>query len=65
MNASEIRQLADAEIVAKIKEEQMTLQRMKMAHAVSPIENPNRLRLVKKTIARLKTVLTERAQTQN
>jgi large subunit ribosomal protein L29 len=35
---------------------------LKMAHAVSPIANPLQIRSVRRTVARLATELTKRAQ---
>ena len=48
---------ADA-IKEQIAAEKETLQRLKFAHAVSPIENPMRIRASRKLIARLNTALT-------
>lgn len=65
MDAKDIRELTDKEIVAKIKEEQELLTKMRFNHAVSAIENPAKIRHTKRTIARLNTILTERnAQNQ-
>ena len=57
MKYSEIKVLTVEELEQKIKGEQETLQKLKFSHAVSPIENPMRLRETKKLIARLKTAL--------
>ena len=55
MKASEMKELTNDEVVEQIKEQQELLNKMRMQHAVSPLENPNTLGQVKKTIARLKT----------
>lgn len=60
MKAAEIRELSDKEIIEKIKLEKEELVKMRMNHAISPLENPNKLKESKRTIARLKTILTER-----
>jgi len=60
MKAAEIRELSDKEIIEKIKQAKEELVKMKMNHAISPLENPNKLKESKRTIARLKTILTER-----
>ncbi len=60
MKAAEIRQLTDAEISNLIVEEKKTLHKMKFGHAISPIENPMKIRDLKKTIARLMTELSTR-----
>ncbi|HZH55056.1 MAG TPA: 50S ribosomal protein L29 [Sphingobacteriaceae bacterium] len=60
MKNSEILALSKEELVAAIAEEKANLRKLKFAHAVSAIENPNRIRFVRKTIARLTTELTVR-----
>ena len=60
MKNSEIRQLTTKEILEKIGDEKNTLTRLKMNHAVSPLENPNKITDVKRDIARLKTELKKR-----
>ena len=57
MKNSEIRALSIEEIEEKIKGEQESLQKLRFANAISPIENPNKIRETKKLIARLKTEL--------
>lgn len=58
MKNSEIKALSESEINERIAAEQENLTKLRFAHAVSPIENPNRIRETKKLIARLKTFLT-------
>ena len=60
MKNSEILELSTEDLVAKIAEEKAALTKLKFAHAVSAIENPNRITYGRKTIARLKTELTKR-----
>jgi large subunit ribosomal protein L29 len=60
MTASEIRELTDAEIEARIKEDGEMLQRMYFNHAISEIESPAKIRMIKKDIARMHTILSER-----
>jgi large subunit ribosomal protein L29 len=57
MKNAEIRSLAASEIAGRIVAEQENLSKLKFAHAISPIENPNRIREAKRFIARLKTSL--------
>jgi small subunit ribosomal protein S17 len=52
MNAKEIRELTDAEIRARIKEDGELLQKMYFNHAISEIENPAKIRTLKKDIAK-------------
>lgn len=58
MKNSEIKGLSQDELVAKIAQEQQNLVKLKFAHTISAIENPNRIKAVRKTIARLNTELT-------
>lgn len=60
MKTKEIKGLSEAEIKAKVADEQATLSKLKANHAVSPIENPLKIRSVRRTIARLKTELNTR-----
>ncbi|WP_345950774.1 MULTISPECIES: 50S ribosomal protein L29 [unclassified Mucilaginibacter] len=60
MKSSEISALSTEELVAKIGEEKTNLTKLKFAHAVSAIENPIRIKNVRKEVARLNTELTKR-----
>jgi large subunit ribosomal protein L29 len=60
MQASEIRELNDREIEDRIAELQEERFRLRLRAATQPLEQPMRLREVRRDIARLKTVLTER-----
>jgi large subunit ribosomal protein L29 len=57
MKNSEIRALTFEELSQKIVSEKEAMQKLKFAHAISPIENPMKLRATRKMIARLKTAL--------
>ncbi|MBP5371006.1 MAG: 50S ribosomal protein L29 [Bacteroidales bacterium] len=60
MKATEIRELSTKEIEEKIQVEQDALNKMKLNHVITPLDNPNQIKDAKKTIARLKTILRER-----
>lgn len=60
MKTSEIRELTTPEIVEKLQVEKENLVRLRLNHAVSPLENPVKLSEGKKNVARLKTILRER-----
>lgn len=60
MKQSDILALSTEDIKARILEEKAALSKLKFAHAVSAIENPNRMAAARKTIARLHTELTAR-----
>jgi len=60
MKNSEIRELTTAEVIEKIESTQSDLTKMKINHAVSPLDNPNKIGEIKKDVARLKTELRSR-----
>jgi len=60
MKTSEIKELTTKEIVERIDTEKENLVRLRLNHAVSPLDNPLKLKDTKKNIARLKTVLRQR-----
>jgi large subunit ribosomal protein L29 len=60
MQATEIRELNDRELEDRIAELQEERFRLRLRAATQPLEEPHRLRDLRKDIARMKTVLTER-----
>lgn len=60
MKQTEIRELSTADLQEKIGEIKKQYADLKMAHAVTPLENPLQLRKVRRTVARLATELTKR-----
>jgi large subunit ribosomal protein L29 len=65
MKTSEIKELTNKEIVEKIQVENENLVRLRLNHAVSPLDNPMKLKDTKKTLARLKTILRQRELSEN
>ncbi|MFD3394603.1 50S ribosomal protein L29 [Aquirufa sp. OSTEICH-129V] len=59
MKNAEINKLGVDELKKAIAAEQENLTRLKLAHAISPIENPMRIRENRKLIAKLETALTK------
>jgi len=57
MKASEVRELSTLEIKELIESNTKALTRMRLNHAVSPLDNPNKIGQTKKDIARLQTEL--------
>jgi large subunit ribosomal protein L29 len=51
----DIQALTDEEIREKILVESEMLRKLKFSHAISPIENPNKIRETRRIIAQLKT----------
>ncbi|MDD2635418.1 MAG: 50S ribosomal protein L29 [Bacteroidales bacterium] len=64
MENKEIIGLTTKEIVERIYSEKQNLTKLRMNHAVSPLENPQRLKEVRRVIARLKTELRKRELTE-
>lgn len=49
--------LSEAELIAKIQEDEMRIKKLSFAHAIAPLENPQSIRSLRRDIARLKTAL--------
>jgi large subunit ribosomal protein L29 len=60
MKAVELKKLSLEELKAKLLQEQDALLKLKMAHAIAPIENPMRIREARKVIARIQTVIRQK-----
>lgn len=60
MKATEVRELSAEELKTKIRDLQQELFSLKYQLATGQIENPLRIRLVRRDIARAKTILKER-----
>jgi large subunit ribosomal protein L29 len=63
MRADEIREMSVEDIRARVTELEEERFRLRFRSATEPLENPLRLRTIRKDIARLKTVLGERERT--
>jgi large subunit ribosomal protein L29 len=55
-----VKDLSETDLVSRIKEDELRLKKLKFAHAISPLESPVTIRLLRKDIARLKTSLTKK-----
>jgi large subunit ribosomal protein L29 len=65
MKHSELNTLSLEELNQRLLSEKESLQKQKFAHAISPIENPMKIRETKKTIARILTILNTKKQEDN
>lgn len=61
MKAAEIRELSMAELNEKLSDLKAELFHLRFQHAINQLENPTRIKAVKKDIARIKTILCENA----
>ena len=64
MKISEIRELSTPDLLERIDTEKSMLVKLKLNHAISPLDNPQKLKQAKLTIARLLTELRERESKQ-
>jgi len=64
MKIKEIRELTTKEISERANAESARLDQMKLQHSVSPLDNSNQITFIRREIARMKTVLRERALNQ-
>ncbi|ADO77805.1 LSU ribosomal protein L29P [Halanaerobium praevalens DSM 2228] len=60
MRADELRNLTEAELEQKAREFKEELFNLRFQHATAQLDNPMRIKEVKRIIARIKTVLREK-----
>jgi len=60
-NVSELRKLSSAELRKKEQEMREELFKLRFQHGIRKLENPARLKQLRKDVARVQTILTEQA----
>ena len=60
MKVDEIRELSDEEMTTRLGEVEDELFRLRIQHELGQLENPLRLRALKRDVARLKTIRRQR-----
>ena len=60
MKNSDIKALSSEELKERLNTERSNMQNLRFAHAISPLENPMKIREAKRTIARLNTEIRSR-----
>jgi large subunit ribosomal protein L29 len=60
MKQIDIKDLSVEDLTEKFAEQKEVLAKMKLTHAVSPMENPMQIKFTRRTVARLKTELRNR-----
>ncbi|MBR4660151.1 MAG: 50S ribosomal protein L29 [Bacteroidales bacterium] len=60
MKTAEIRGMSLTDLRERIETEKMNLNRMKMNHVISPLEDTSKIKKAKNDIARMMTVLAEK-----
>ena len=65
MKIHEIREMKTEELIKTIKEEEKNMIDLRFSHQLKQLTNTSKLKIAKKDIARMKTVLTERESAGN
>ena len=60
MKIAEIKEMTAAELAERIQTEQANYNQMLLNHSVSPLENNSQIKIARRNIARLKTVLRQK-----
>jgi large subunit ribosomal protein L29 len=60
MKQKVIQEMTNEELKERLEEESKQLVKMKLAHAVSPLDNPHKMKEYKRTVARMLTELKRR-----
>ncbi|MBO5686019.1 MAG: 50S ribosomal protein L29 [Alistipes sp.] len=60
MKSAEIKDIATKDLVERIETEKAQLTKLKVQHAVSPIENPSIIKKSRRDIARMLTILSQK-----
>ena len=64
MKIAEIRELTTAELKERVETEVTRYAQMKLNHAISPLQNPEELKKLRRSIARMKSELRSRELNQ-
>lgn len=62
MANKEYKSLSDQDLRERITEEKAALNKMKLNHAISPVENPSKIRINRRNVARMITEANKRKQ---
>jgi len=65
MKIHEIKELKSEEILKRIEEEERNLVDLRFSHQLKELTNTAKLKMIKRDIARMKTVMNERLKTGN
>tara|TARA_B100001063_G_scaffold61722_1_gene55879 strand:+ start:764 stop:943 length:180 start_codon:yes stop_codon:yes gene_type:complete len=57
MKQKEIMKLSKEDLQDKLVENQKQLEELKMTHSISPLENPLEIKRLRRTVARIKTAI--------
>jgi large subunit ribosomal protein L29 len=65
MKKEDIKDLSTDELRMRLAEEKALYAKMKMNHAISPIENPMKIRITRRGVAMIQTELTKRTKEES
>ena len=60
MKIAEVKEMSTTDLVERIHAEVANYNQMVLNHSISPLDNPAQIKQLRRTIARMKTVLRER-----
>ena len=60
MKIKEIKEIETKDLAERVEQEVKQYNKMKLNHAITPLENPSEIKAARRNIARMKTVLRER-----
>ncbi len=60
MKIAEIREMSTSDLLERVEAEMVNYNQMILNHSISPLDNPAQIKTLRRTIARMKTVLRER-----
>lgn len=60
MNIAEVRELSDKDLADKLVTEKASLDQLVLNHSVTPLDNPAQIKVKRRDVARILTVLRQR-----
>lgn len=60
MKIAEIRELSDQDLVSRLHAERLAYDQLVLNHSVTPLDNPTEIKLKRRSIARILTVMRQR-----
>ena len=60
MKTAEIKELSTKELLERIEAEAVALNRMEINHSITPLDNPEQIKALRRTIARMKGEVRQR-----
>lgn len=60
MKNSEIKELSTVDLVERIEAEKISYSQLVLNHSISPLDNPAKIKVLRRAIARMKTELRDR-----